>query len=456
MIFVDRSLTAAAVAAAADVRDGPAPRRDGRRQGRGPRRRRRPELHDYEELLAAAAPVEFRVDDENRAASMCYTSGTTGNPKGVVYSPPLDVPAHDGRDDWPTALGVARARRDPAGRADVPRQRVGPRPRRAWRRARPRDARPRPLAAGDRRPHRGRAGDDRRRRADDLDGRAARARRAATRRRLRAIPCGGSAVPRALSEALPRAARAADPAGVGHDRDQPGRVGRAHQVARCATDSDDELADLRTTVGRRRARCRAARRRARHRSTPLPWDGESTRRAAGARARGSPRRTTTTSGRRESFTDDGWLRPATSPRSTPRATSASSTARRTSSSRAASGSARSSSRTRSWPIPKVAEAAVIGVPHPKWAERPLACVVVKPGRGAHEGRGPRLPRGRSWPSGGCPTTWSSSTRCRRPRSASSRRRTCAPASPTTPCPAEPSAVLGAGGWTTQRKKPAEV
>ncbi len=29
--------------------------------------------------------------------------------------------------------------------------------------------------------------------------------------------------------------------------------------------------------------------------------------------------------------------------------------------------------------PKVAEAAVIGVAHPKWAERPLACVVVKPG-----------------------------------------------------------------------------
>ena len=28
--------------------------------------------------------------------------------------------------------------------------------------------------------------------------------------------------------------------------------------------------------------------------------------------------------------------------------------------------------------PKVAEAAVIGVKHPKWSERPLACVVVKP------------------------------------------------------------------------------
>jgi fatty-acyl-CoA synthase len=29
--------------------------------------------------------------------------------------------------------------------------------------------------------------------------------------------------------------------------------------------------------------------------------------------------------------------------------------------------------------PKVAEAGVIAVAHPKWAERPLACVVVKPG-----------------------------------------------------------------------------
>ena len=44
------------------------------------------EVHDYETLLAAASPVEFDITDENLAASMCYTSGTTGNPKGVVYS----------------------------------------------------------------------------------------------------------------------------------------------------------------------------------------------------------------------------------------------------------------------------------------------------------------------------------------------------------------------------------
>ena len=43
-------------------------------------------VHDYEGLLSQARPARFDVRDENQAASMCYTSGTTGNPKGVVYS----------------------------------------------------------------------------------------------------------------------------------------------------------------------------------------------------------------------------------------------------------------------------------------------------------------------------------------------------------------------------------
>jgi fatty-acyl-CoA synthase len=41
----------------------------------------------YEELLAAEVPGFAWPDvDERAAAAMCYTSGTTGNPKGVVYS----------------------------------------------------------------------------------------------------------------------------------------------------------------------------------------------------------------------------------------------------------------------------------------------------------------------------------------------------------------------------------
>jgi fatty-acyl-CoA synthase len=43
---------------------------------------------DYERLLAAADPdgFEYVEHDENDPVSMCYTSGTTGSAKGVVYS----------------------------------------------------------------------------------------------------------------------------------------------------------------------------------------------------------------------------------------------------------------------------------------------------------------------------------------------------------------------------------
>jgi fatty-acyl-CoA synthase len=41
----------------------------------------------YEELLAAAEPADdFARVAENAAASICFTSGTTGNPKAVLYS----------------------------------------------------------------------------------------------------------------------------------------------------------------------------------------------------------------------------------------------------------------------------------------------------------------------------------------------------------------------------------
>ncbi|TQJ02833.1 long-chain fatty acid--CoA ligase [Amycolatopsis cihanbeyliensis] len=45
------------------------------------------QVHSYEELLAAAPDTfEWPELDERSAAAMCYTSGTTGDPKGVVYS----------------------------------------------------------------------------------------------------------------------------------------------------------------------------------------------------------------------------------------------------------------------------------------------------------------------------------------------------------------------------------
>lgn len=47
-----------------------------------------PRVLDYEDLLAGQpdAPITTVVDDEDTAAALCYTSGTTGNPKGVLYS----------------------------------------------------------------------------------------------------------------------------------------------------------------------------------------------------------------------------------------------------------------------------------------------------------------------------------------------------------------------------------
>ena len=46
-----------------------------------------PNLACYEELIEAASPeYGWPTFDENTASSLCYTSGTTGNPKGALYS----------------------------------------------------------------------------------------------------------------------------------------------------------------------------------------------------------------------------------------------------------------------------------------------------------------------------------------------------------------------------------
>ena len=46
-----------------------------------------PGLRCYEDLIDGQDDAyDWPVFDENRASSLCYTSGTTGNPKGVLYS----------------------------------------------------------------------------------------------------------------------------------------------------------------------------------------------------------------------------------------------------------------------------------------------------------------------------------------------------------------------------------
>ncbi len=68
-----------------------------------------PGLLCYEDLLDAASDTygwpEF---DENTASSLCYTSGTTGNPKGVLYSHRSTV-LHTMAAALPDCLGVGAA-----------------------------------------------------------------------------------------------------------------------------------------------------------------------------------------------------------------------------------------------------------------------------------------------------------------------------------------------------------
>ena len=332
------------------------------------------QVHDYEELLARAEPVEWRVEDENQAASMCYTSGTTGNPKGVVYSHrsiflhTFGAMAADGvgiRESdvilpvvpmfHANAWGLAHVAVATGAKIVMP----GP------------DLSPGALvklieservtvAAGVPTIWMGVL--------DALDGHDVSS--------LRAIPCGGSAVPKALSEGFRQK--------IGMPILQAWGMTETSPIASVCTIksslgelSEEEKADLRTTVG---IVSFGVDMRVVDPDTleEKPWDGET---SGELQVRGPwvIREYYNDDRSPESFTPDGWLKTGDVATVDP------------------NGYIRLVDRTKDviksggeWissveleneimAHPAVAEAAVIGVPHPKWQERPLACVVVKEG-----------------------------------------------------------------------------
>ena len=162
----------------------------------------RAQVHRYEDLLAAEMPgYTYPEIDERAAAAMCYTSGTTGNPKGVVYS-------H--RSTFLHSFGVLQGCAVSFSDRDrvlpvVPMFHAN-----AWGFAvrgvdggcEPRHARTLPPGRATRAPHRTGAPDARRCGADDLDGPPPLRGRepAVDLSSLHTVLCGGSAVPRSLME----------------------------------------------------------------------------------------------------------------------------------------------------------------------------------------------------------------------------------------------------------------
>jgi fatty-acyl-CoA synthase len=335
-----------------------------------------PRVVRYADAIGTAPETDFadRVTDERQAAALCYTTGTTGNPKGVLYSHrsmwlhsnaattasafslsdsdrvlPVVPMFHANAWGLPYACMMAGASMIMPGpdlspgaivellesekvtvSAGVPTIWMGLVP----------------------------LLDER-----DLSS-------------LRMIVCGGSAVPKALSETY--RAKIGVPILQAWGMTETSPIGSVCFERNEVRDADDDTrAEIRATAGIAAPGVELRIVDAVTGETQ-PWDGESTGELE-ARGPWVARQYYRTDEPGEQFSPDGWLRTGDV------------------ASISALGYVRLVDRTKDlvksggeWissvaienvimSHPKVAEAAVIGVPHPKWMERPLACVVAKEG-----------------------------------------------------------------------------
>ncbi|PZS17227.1 MAG: long-chain fatty acid--CoA ligase [Pseudonocardiales bacterium] len=334
-----------------------------------------PRILHYDELIGAAEELDFsdRVSDERQAAALCYTTGTTGNPKGVLSSH-RSTWLHSFATLTTGVFGLSEADRVlpvvPMFHANAwglvyaafmaGSSLVMPGP----------DLSPQGLltlleservtiTAGvptiwmgmvpllD---------------AHDLSS-------------LRAIICGGSAVPKTLSEAW--RAKVGLPITQAWGMTEMSPLGTVCTIRSEFADlPEEEKADIRATCGIAPPGVELRIVDAETREV-LPWDDE----ASGELECRGPwiaKQYYRTDEPGEQYAPDGWLRTgdvaSISPLGYLRLVD------RTKDLVKSGGEWISSVDLENEIMghPKVAEAAVIAVPHPKWSERPLACVVVKP------------------------------------------------------------------------------